>query len=95
MRDKLTLGELTYAKLCEFSLDGNRLIVSTSDPSAGDFIGRPVLLNKLSEAATAVAGQPLRACVELAAPKKDSNDDAGMEALLQFAEANPEIGEIR
>ena len=89
------MGELTYAKLCDFALEGNRLIVSTGDPSAADFIGRPVLLNKLSEAASSVAGQPLRATVELAAPKVETNDNAGMEALLQFAEANPEIGEIR
>ncbi len=95
LRDRLLMGELAYLKMCEFSLEGNRLIISAPDPAAGDFIGRPILLNKLSEAASSVAGQPIRAGVELAAPKKETNDDAGLDALLQFAEANPEIGEIR
>ncbi|HHX71963.1 MAG TPA: hypothetical protein GX701_03425, partial [Clostridiales bacterium] len=99
LRDSLDLGLLSHLKLCSLVIDGNRLTIQTAEPTTFTMVSRPAVIEAVSVAVAEILGHPVAVMAEVAkdrpAQKEEVDENDPFAALLQFAEDNPDLVDLK
>lgn len=99
LRDSLDLGLLSHLKLCSLVIDGNRLTIQTAEPTTFTMVSRSAVIEAVSVAAAEILGHPVAVMAEVAkdrpAQKNEVDENDPFAALLQFAEDNPDLVDLK
>ncbi len=99
LRDSLDLGLLSHLKLCGLVFDGSRLFIQTAEPTTYTMVSRPKVTEAVAIAAAELLGRPIGVLAELTkeavAQQKETDENDPFAALLQFAEENPDLVDLR